>query len=279
MAVTRIKAYHSSRSTGHGLRYIADENKTRLSSDENPGQDAPLQSVLSYAVNPVKTLLHEETGDQLLVFGHNCIPDNAAAIFANMKARYLRAGHTERSTWARSRRPMRAALDESGRPLRDEKGELIYDEKAPIYHDPDTGKTVYQSYMKRKDPRDSYMLMISFPGEKELGYELDPRIVESIGKAFMEEYLDGYAAVWSIHLNTDHPHIHAIFSAYPIDPVHGHKYKDNMIDFIGSDAHRTYHRPPKYTNGVNRIYETCSEDYADALCFGNVERLLIGGTK
>ncbi len=52
-----------------------------------------------------------------------------------------------------------------------------------------------------------------------------------------------------------------------------------MIDFIGSDAHRTYHRPPKYTKGVNRIYEICSEDYADAICFGNAERLLIGGAK
>ncbi len=52
-----------------------------------------------------------------------------------------------------------------------------------------------------------------------------------------------------------------------------------LIDFIGSDAHRTDHRPPKYTNGLNRIYEMCSEDYADAICFGNAERLLIGGAK
>ena len=48
MAVTRIKAYHSARSTGNGLRYIADDNKTRLPSSEENGQDAPLHRVLSY---------------------------------------------------------------------------------------------------------------------------------------------------------------------------------------------------------------------------------------
>ncbi len=52
--------------------------------------------------------------------------------------------------------------------------------------------------------------------------------------------------------------------------------KRRLIDFIGSDAHGTKIRPPRYTQGVNRIYETCDRDYADAVCFGNAEKLLVG---
>jgi len=48
------------------------------------------------------------------------------------------------------------------------------------------------------------------------------------------------------------------------------------IDFIGSDAHGTEFRPPRYTEGVDRIYEVCNREYADAVCFGNAEKLLIG---
>ncbi len=48
------------------------------------------------------------------------------------------------------------------------------------------------------------------------------------------------------------------------------------IDFIGSDSHGTEFRPPVYANGVKKIYETCDRDYADAVCFGNAEKFLIG---
>ena len=48
-----------------------------------------------------------------------------------------------------------------------------------------------------------------------------------------------------------------------------------LVDFIGSDAHRVNHRPPEILTGVDYIYETCDEEYADAVCFKNAERMLL----
>ena len=47
-----------------------------------------------------------------------------------------------------------------------------------------------------------------------------------------------------------------------------------LVDFIGSDAHRVNHRPPELLTGVAYIYENCDEEYADAVCFRNAERML-----
>jgi len=47
-----------------------------------------------------------------------------------------------------------------------------------------------------------------------------------------------------------------------------------LVSFIGSDAHTTYHRPPKYTNGVKYIWEHCEPDYAEAVLFRNAEKSL-----
>lgn len=52
--------------------------------------------------------------------------------------------------------------------------------------------------------------------------------------------------------------------------------KDKMVMFIGSDAHRTNHRPPNVKSGVDYIYENCDEEYADAVCFRNAEHYLFG---
>ncbi len=49
---------------------------------------------------------------------------------------------------------------------------------------------------------------------------------------------------------------------------------DKTVDFIGSDAHRKNHRPPKLLDGVKYIYSACDKEYADAVCFGNAEILL-----
>lgn len=51
--------------------------------------------------------------------------------------------------------------------------------------------------------------------------------------------------------------------------------KDKMVMFIGSDAHRTSHRPPNVKSGIDYIYENCDKEYADDICFRNAERLLI----
>lgn len=48
-----------------------------------------------------------------------------------------------------------------------------------------------------------------------------------------------------------------------------------LVDFIGSDAHRVNHRPPDILTGVDYIYENCDEEYADAICFRNAERMLL----
>ena len=48
-----------------------------------------------------------------------------------------------------------------------------------------------------------------------------------------------------------------------------------LVDFIGSDAHRVNHRPPEILSGVDYIYENCDEEYADAVCFRNAERMLL----
>lgn len=45
--------------------------------------------------------------------------------------------------------------------------------------------------------------------------------------------------------------------------------------FVGSDAHQTQHRPPKYQAGIQFIYENCDAEYANAICYKNAEDLLI----
>lgn len=52
--------------------------------------------------------------------------------------------------------------------------------------------------------------------------------------------------------------------------------KDKMVMFIGSDAHRTTHRPPNVKSGIDYIYENCDKDYADAVCYKNAEHYLFG---
>ena len=47
--------------------------------------------------------------------------------------------------------------------------------------------------------------------------------------------------------------------------------KHQLVHYIGSDAHRTDHRPPMYTEGINWIYENVSQEYADQIVFSNAE--------
>ena len=51
--------------------------------------------------------------------------------------------------------------------------------------------------------------------------------------------------------------------------------KDKMVMFIGSDAHRTNHRPSNVKSGIDYIYENCDKEYADAVCYKNAEQLLL----
>ncbi len=51
--------------------------------------------------------------------------------------------------------------------------------------------------------------------------------------------------------------------------------ENKQVAFIGSDAHRTTHRPPDILDGVRYIYAKLSRDYADDICFRNAERLIL----
>lgn len=42
-----------------------------------------------------------------------------------------------------------------------------------------------------------------------------------------------------------------------------------LVDFIGSDAHKITHRPYSIKQGVDFIYANCDTDYADQICYNN----------
>lgn len=48
----------------------------------------------------------------------------------------------------------------------------------------------------------------------------------------------------------------------------------HLADFIGSDAHRTTHRPPRLESGVEWIYSVCDKEYADSICYANASKYL-----
>ena len=51
--------------------------------------------------------------------------------------------------------------------------------------------------------------------------------------------------------------------------------EQGRIAFLGSDCHRTDHRPPNVQEGLRYIHETCDEKYADAVCTQNARILLL----
>ena len=50
--------------------------------------------------------------------------------------------------------------------------------------------------------------------------------------------------------------------------------KAELIDMMGSDAHRTNHRPPKLLGGARYIRKHCREEYAEDLLWRNAEKFL-----
>lgn len=50
--------------------------------------------------------------------------------------------------------------------------------------------------------------------------------------------------------------------------------EERLISFLGSDAHRTFHRPPEVEGGTEYLYGHAEREYADAVAFGNVRTLL-----
>ena len=50
--------------------------------------------------------------------------------------------------------------------------------------------------------------------------------------------------------------------------------QEKHVAFLGSDSHRTNHRPYMIANGVEYIYTICDKEYADNICYKNAEILL-----
>lgn len=49
-----------------------------------------------------------------------------------------------------------------------------------------------------------------------------------------------------------------------------------LVDFIGSDAHKTFHRPPKLIRGIKDMYERLDKEYVDRILYKNVNELILG---
>lgn len=49
---------------------------------------------------------------------------------------------------------------------------------------------------------------------------------------------------------------------------------EQQVDFLGTDAHKTYYRPPSAEMGLKWLYENTERGYADAIGFENAEQLL-----
>ena len=52
--------------------------------------------------------------------------------------------------------------------------------------------------------------------------------------------------------------------------------QERKVDFLGTDAHRTYHRPPSAEWGLNWLCENVEQDYVDAIAWGNAQLLICG---
>ena len=53
--------------------------------------------------------------------------------------------------------------------------------------------------------------------------------------------------------------------------------KEEKVSFIGSDAHRSDHRPPDVAEGLKYIYDNCSKEYADKICWKNAQAYFVKG--
>lgn len=49
-----------------------------------------------------------------------------------------------------------------------------------------------------------------------------------------------------------------------------------LVHFLGSDAHKSTHRPPRMKSGVQYVWETCDEEYAKDVIYRNAYRYLLG---
>lgn len=51
--------------------------------------------------------------------------------------------------------------------------------------------------------------------------------------------------------------------------------ENQLVDFVGSDAHRLDHRPPKVATGIEYLYANFEEEYVDDILYNNAMNLLL----
>lgn len=74
---------------------------------------------------------------------------------------------------------------------------------------------------------------------------------------------------------------------YSLDEEHDVRLKNRarwLIEkqyahFLGSDAHRSNHRPPKYEKGIQYLYKHCQKEYFDNLCYKMSDDVLLKMSK
>ena len=50
--------------------------------------------------------------------------------------------------------------------------------------------------------------------------------------------------------------------------------KERMVDFLGTDAHRMSHRPPRIASGMKVLNEIADPEYVREISYQNAERFL-----
>lgn len=50
---------------------------------------------------------------------------------------------------------------------------------------------------------------------------------------------------------------------------------ERKVDFLGTDAHRTNHRPPSAQHGLDWLYANHEKEYIDAIAWANAQKLLL----
>ncbi len=231
MAVTKVKAYHSSSSIRNIIVYVKSEEKTKL--EYHPDEEAldVLHNAIRYSENNIKTTYVAEDGHtEILVSGHHCSVELAEETFRQTADTYHRNGHDENAgRHYKVKTLLRAKLDKNGIPLLDEQGFMIHDEKAPVYHD-ENGDTITFMQERVSKARNCYMWVMSFPPPRVCGFEIDPRLVHQIGLEFMQE-LEAYQgcefpAIVATHCDKEHVHNHVPMCAFSSSALR--KYRDDM---------------------------------------------------
>lgn len=209
MAISKsipIRAAKSTDRVNNAIRYIMDESKTSVEVYQGLNRNIDisennLDAAFSYINNPEKTTTNEKV---ILVSGFRCNPATAAIEFKMISDKYHLA-----------------------------KSEHISEAEVCC-------KGNKKSKGKRKQAREAYHFIQSFPK----GLEIEPELVHHIGMEFGKCLgNEEYQFVCATHLNTQTVHNHLIFNAYNIDNLS--KYRDSKAQL---------HRMRQINDALSREY-------------------------